>query len=196
VEVISVDPMYEHTPTKLEIFGRQDIHSAMHKLRNSPDRYPGYSEKASIIEQTRMRNLNRFLDDFKQGKDEKRYIHAMLPSLPFEDNSFDVSLCGFLLFVYAPVYAGGLMDNDMFDYDWHFNAVKELMRVTKDEIRIYPAFSFLPKDKQAGPYNAYAQQILETFTATKEAKCSFYQSKYSRVPNDFGLLIQKNKDRK
>ncbi|WP_028477989.1 methyltransferase domain-containing protein [Nocardia sp. CNY236] len=58
----------------------------------------------------------------------ERYIAGKLPDLPFADNSFDLVLSSTLLFCYA---------HD-FDYDFHVAAITELMRVTRDELRIYP----------------------------------------------------------
>ncbi|MER5891334.1 hypothetical protein ABT160_46710 [Streptomyces sp. NPDC001941] len=56
------------------------------------------------------------------------YVAAQLPELPFQDKAFDLTLSGFLLFVYA-----GLLDED-----FHVRAVRELLRVTRGEVRIHP----------------------------------------------------------
>lgn len=51
---------------------------------------------------------------------------ASLPSLPFKSGSFDLALCGHLLFAYSPLADGGLFEDDCFDLAWH-------------QVRIYPA---------------------------------------------------------
>ena len=43
------------------------------------------------------------------------------------------------MFSYAPVEEGGLMVGDGLDLDWHHAALIELCRVSRFEVRIYPA---------------------------------------------------------
>lgn len=67
-----------------------------------------------------------FLADY--SPDGERYVAAQLPELPFADGTFRLALSSHLLFCY-PEYL---------DYDQHLAGVLELMRVTSDELRIYP----------------------------------------------------------
>ncbi|BFH70408.1 hypothetical protein J27TS7_22420 [Paenibacillus dendritiformis] len=53
---------------------------------------------------------------------------AVLPELPFPDAAFDMTLSAHFLFMYA----------DRLDYDFHVRTIHELMRVTREEIRIFP----------------------------------------------------------
>ncbi|MBD2548792.1 hypothetical protein H6G65_04200 [Microcystis elabens FACHB-917] len=48
-------------------------------------------------------------------------------------------LCGHLLFSYASIADGGLSEQPDFDLDWHRLALAELLRVSRREVRIYPA---------------------------------------------------------
>lgn len=68
----------------------------------------------------------RFLEDYR--RDRTPYVRAALPVLPFPDRSFDVVFVSFFLFMYA----------DRFDADFHARSVKELLRVCRGEVRIYP----------------------------------------------------------
>ncbi|MCO1661065.1 methyltransferase domain-containing protein [Pseudonocardia humida] len=68
----------------------------------------------------------RFLDD-KAARPE-RYRAGSLPDLPFPDSGFDLVLCSHLLFTWA----------DPLDLQWHANAVDELLRVARGEVRLYP----------------------------------------------------------
>jgi hypothetical protein len=61
-----------------------------------------------------------------------------LPTLPFADESFELVLSGNFLFVYSDTSCGGIMENSPFDYEFHKNAITELVRVCKKEVRIYP----------------------------------------------------------
>jgi hypothetical protein len=69
----------------------------------------------------------------------QRYLEASLPYLPFHSKSFDLVVSGNLLFSYAPTHDGGLMEENGFDLDWHRQALDELCRVSRSEVRIYPA---------------------------------------------------------
>jgi ubiquinone/menaquinone biosynthesis C-methylase UbiE len=63
----------------------------------------------------------------------ERYEEASLPRLPFADNSFDLVLCSHFLFCYA----------DRFELPFHLEALTELIRVSKSQVRIYPLADYL-----------------------------------------------------
>jgi hypothetical protein len=75
----------------------------------------------------RMKSMLQFLSDFEQGLEEKRYVAAELPNLPFANNTFDLALCSHFLFLYS----GHL------DLEFHQKAIKEMLRVAS-EVRIFP----------------------------------------------------------
>jgi hypothetical protein len=68
-----------------------------------------------------------FIHDYLNDKG-KKYIAADLTSLPFEDNKFSLVLCSHLLFIY----------DHRLDYEFHLNSIKEMLRVTSKELKIYP----------------------------------------------------------
>jgi hypothetical protein len=70
----------------------------------------------------------RFLADYAAHFIHNRYVSGSLPRLPFFDGTFDLVLCAHLLFT----------SSTRFDFDWHVAAWRELVRVTADEVRIYP----------------------------------------------------------
>jgi SAM-dependent methyltransferase len=57
-----------------------------------------------------------------------RYVPGALPELPFAAGAFDLVLSSHFLFSYA----------DRFDNAFHRSAVRELMRVARTELRIFP----------------------------------------------------------
>jgi len=71
--------------------------------------------------------MERFLEDFKAGKAEGRYVDAELPTLPFDDETFDLAVCSHFLFLYS----------DQFSGDFHVAAIREMNRVAR-EVRIFP----------------------------------------------------------
>ncbi|WP_323703492.1 hypothetical protein [Mammaliicoccus sp. Dog046] len=48
--------------------------------------------------------------------------------MPYEDDRFDILLSAHFLFLYS----------DTFDYDFHIETIEEMLRVTKEELRIFP----------------------------------------------------------
>ncbi|OUW16225.1 MAG: hypothetical protein CBD18_07340 [Opitutales bacterium TMED158] len=89
-----------------------------------PKTYPSIDAAETVREVA----LDRFFDDYRKRYPSGKYVAAELPELPFEDGSFDVALCGHLLFLYS----------SQFDYAFFKAAIRELLRVARNEIRIHP----------------------------------------------------------
>ena len=90
--------------------------------------------------------MTRFLEDFSSRPE--RYQVGALPKLPSGDGEFDLVLVSYLLFAYE----------EQFTYEFHRDAVVELMRVTSTnggEARIYPTVTF-----EAEP-SAYVARLME-----------------------------------
>ncbi|HWC80288.1 MAG TPA: methyltransferase domain-containing protein [Pseudonocardiaceae bacterium] len=68
----------------------------------------------------------RFLHDLRLRPG--RYVAGALPELPFADRSFDLVLCSHLLFSWSNVL----------DEKWHLAALRELVRVTRGQVRVFP----------------------------------------------------------
>lgn len=62
------------------------------------------------------------------SRNSHRYVAGRLPALPFPDASFDLVLSSHLMFSYS----------DRLDQTFHLDAITELMRVTRSELRIFP----------------------------------------------------------
>jgi len=75
----------------------------------------------------RMAACREFIEDYKKYKG-KKYIKADLTQLPFSDNSFHLILCSHLLFIY----------DHRLSYRFHIDSIKEMLRVSSKEVRIYP----------------------------------------------------------
>jgi ubiquinone/menaquinone biosynthesis C-methylase UbiE len=48
-----------------------------------------------------MRALEKFLDDYDEGKRQGRYAAAEFPTIPFPDQSCDLAVCSHFLFLYT-----------------------------------------------------------------------------------------------
>ena len=124
-----VDPMYYRSPDALARLARADFSDMYKKIRESPERFS--SRTYATVEESesaRRDSLELFLDHYRKTYPNGCYVVAALPDLPFENDSFDISVCGHLFFIYA----------QLFDEAFHRKAVRELIRVTCNEIRIHP----------------------------------------------------------
>ncbi|CAM3219087.1 methyltransferase domain-containing protein [Prescottella defluvii] len=77
-------------------------------------------------QRTRQQAARQFAAHIRQYP--HHYVAGRLPSLPFADASFDLVLSSHLLFSYS----------DRLDHTFHVDAIGELMRVARDELRIFP----------------------------------------------------------
>lgn len=129
IDVVAVDPLFDKSIDQLRTRGTADIDHVSESYREKQDMlywevFPG----PEALEVQRRESLNLFCEDFVQGQEQGRYLASSLPKLPFGDREFDLVLSGHLLFLYSAYL----------DYDFHLNAIRELLRVSKDEVRIYP----------------------------------------------------------
>ena len=98
---------------------------------------------------------------FNSDYNKKRYFNYELPVLGFEDKSFDLLLSSHLLFVY----------DDRFSYEFHLNAIKEMLRVAK-RVQIFPLINFQnsneEKELNLSPYVYRIMEELEDYSVVIE----------------------------
>lgn len=75
------------------------------------------------------------------------YVAAALPTLPFSDGQFSLTMSGYLLFAYP-----GLLS-----FETHLAGIRELVRVTRGEVRIH---SLIDADFRPYPWMAALRQRL------------------------------------
>lgn len=128
---MAYDPLYALTNAQLR-HKQAEAHALM-------KRFGGTAEPADWLDQKHLAQQAAFEIFHSDREHPQRYLDAALPCLPFPDDHFDLACSGHLLFSYEPVEKGGLMANGGFDLKWHDSALLELCRVSKSEVRIYPA---------------------------------------------------------
>lgn len=127
VDVTAADIAYYHAQEDLLHKGLQDIEYAMERMEKARSHYIWeYFRDTKHLKEHRLSALNNCTDDMKESPE--RYIPVSLPSLPFKDEEFDILLSAHFLFMYA----------DRLDYQFHVKTLQEFLRVTKEEIRIFP----------------------------------------------------------
>ena len=127
--VTACDTLYQVPAEKLVEKGRVDIEHTFQKVDDVPHLYVWkyYKDRDEIIG-LRHQALETFAEDFPYGLREGRYVHADLPRLPFPDKTFSLVLASHFLFLYG----------DRLDCEFHQACLKELVRVSSGEVRIFP----------------------------------------------------------
>jgi hypothetical protein len=136
VDVIGVDPLYDQPLTELLDRGRRDVRHTIDRMRRKRDCLADLDLDA--YERSKLRALDTFGRDFTRGLALGRYVAASLPHLPFPDRHFHRTLSAHLLFTYSDPEQGGILPGSPFTPAWHLLAAGELMRVTLEELRLYP----------------------------------------------------------
>jgi hypothetical protein len=127
LDVTACDIAYYHSGQDLKNKGLKDIEHAMEHMQKAQNNYKwDYFNDIEGLRNHRLSALQDCANDM--GQSSERYIPVTLPSLPFKNNEFDILLSAHFLFMYA----------DRLDYQFHIETLNELLRVTKEEIRIFP----------------------------------------------------------
>jgi hypothetical protein len=126
--VTSCDPLYAFSNSEIE----QRVYACKSDMiAQVRSQFDGFCwtdfRDPDHLGECRLAAMRSFLDDFDLGREQGRYIVASLPTLPFENNQFDLALVSHLLFLYS----------EQLDYEFHRAAVGELLRVGM-EVRIFP----------------------------------------------------------
>jgi ubiquinone/menaquinone biosynthesis C-methylase UbiE len=133
-DVTAADRIYDISADELAPRCKTDLDHIVDSVRDlNVYRWDNFYGTPERLRGLRERAYKTFLQDYRQQPE--RYVRVELPRLPFCDREFDLTLLSYLLFVYE----------DQFNYEFHKEAIRELMRVTRGEARIYPTVSFEAK---------------------------------------------------
>lgn len=130
ISAVGVDPLFYRSPAAVRSLALADFKLMFERVRGAPpDRFVQRTyESIEDAEASRLAGLERFLADYATGKALGRYQEGALPYLNFEDASFDIVVCGHLLFIYSATL----------DLEFHRSAIQEMCRVSREEVRIHP----------------------------------------------------------
>ncbi|MTV50834.1 SAM-dependent methyltransferase [Heliobacillus mobilis] len=127
LDVTAADIAYYYDCEQLLEKGSQDLELAMKSMEKVKDNYLwDYFKSISELKKQRTMAYSECIRDMEQSPN--RYVPAVLPNLPFGDKLFDITLSAHFLFMYA----------DRLDYKFHLQTIQELIRITKQEVRIFP----------------------------------------------------------
>lgn len=127
LDITACDIAYDHSIDDLERKGLQDTEHAMETMERAKDIFLwDFYENVQGLGKHRHQALHDCVKNMREEPD--RYIAAALPVLPFEDKQYDLVLSAHFLFMYG----------DRLDYLFHREAIRELLRVTSGELRVFP----------------------------------------------------------
>ena len=127
VDAIAVDPAYEQPAERLAPLLLEEVDRGNRYVIEHPELYVWtFFRDPAHHRSLRREGAARFAEH--HAHHPERYVAARLPDLPFDDDTFDLVLSSYLLFTYA----------DRLDPDFHLQALLEMARVARGEVRAYP----------------------------------------------------------
>ena len=134
LNVTALDLIYELSLEQIEARCQPDLEQVLKAIGGLQTYRWDFYKSPAELRRYRERAYRTFLADYRAHRGT-RYQSGKLPRLPFGDGQFDLTLVSYLLFVYE----------DQLDYAFHLESIREIMRVTKGEARVYPLVSFEAK---------------------------------------------------
>jgi len=128
LNVKSCDRIYGFSADELEDKCVNDLGVMLKTLPPVRDNYRwDFYKDEGGLRAFREKAYRGFIEDYKKNR-ANRYIKSGLPYTVFTDKEFDITLVSHFLFLY----------DEHRDYNFHLDSIAELIRITKEEIRIFP----------------------------------------------------------
>ncbi len=166
INVTSFDPVYSLPPAKIRERSEPDLESVYKAIGSVPTYRWDFYKNPEYMRALRKRASTIFLSDYKAHSE--RYVAGELPRLSFADGEFDLTLVSYFLFAYQ----------DRLGYEFHRESILEIMRVTRDEARIYPTVTFEAQPSEYIP-------MLRSDPALKHFA-------FTEIKTDFEFLVNSN----
>jgi hypothetical protein len=166
INVTSFDPIYALPPEKIWERSEPDLESVYRAIGSVPTYRWGFYKNPEYMRQLRERASTIFLSDYTTHPE--RYIAGELPRLSFADGKFDLALVSYFLFAYQ----------DRLSYEFHRDSILEIMRVTRDEARIYPTVTF------EGEPSEYVPML--------QSDLALRYFEFAEIKTDFEFLVNSN----
>lgn len=188
LDVVGCDPVYaDQSAEKLYERAKADISFCLAQARVRMDQFPTFTDEIfAQFSQAKLDAMEKFYQDFKVRP--QAYHVGGLPHLPFADASFDWVLSAHFLLAYSSIETGGILPDSPFDLGFHHQAIAELLRVTRSQVRLYPIYT----NNHPRQRHAYVNPIVEALTQTGHT-VEFIPSIYNQGSpvENFTLVIHK-----
>lgn len=127
--IVSIDPLYAWTVDEIanQINATFDTVIEQTTHNQSEFNWGPLIPDVAALGAMRRSAMDRFLADYSAGHRSGRYVTGSLPTLPFDDQAFELAVCSHLLFLYS----------GQFDLPFHLASLRELCRVA-EEVRVFP----------------------------------------------------------
>lgn len=174
-DIVAVDLLYGKNPDFLENRCKEHLEALVTALEDMENQFSwSFFNNLDELKSHRMESCEEFIKDFNLNKG-KNYLSADLRELPFLNNSFEIVLCSHLLFIY----------DHRLDWNFHQKAVEEMMRVSSEEVRIYP----LVKNK--GKKSIFVSKIIQNLPETVETEIVEVDYQFRRGGNEMLRILKK-----
>lgn len=142
--VTASDRIYCFSAEEIEEKCANDLEDTLKKLSEVKDLYKWtFFNGIEDLKIHREKAYKRFIEDYKQTA-SKRYVNTVYPRSEFKDKEFTIALVSHFLFMY----------DEFLDYEFHKQVIKEIIRVTSKEIRIFPIVNL------KGEKSLFAEEII------------------------------------
>jgi hypothetical protein len=167
IDVTAFDQIYNRTAEEIQSQCEPDLDFVTAEIGKVKAYKWDFYQSPEGMRKFRERAYKKFLQHFRECPD--RYVSGKLPELPFANQLFRLTLVSYLLFVYE----------DQLDYDFHKRSLLEILRVTRDEVRLYPLVNF----------RAEPSKFLERVKSDP----LFAEFAFAEVTTDFEFLANSNR---
>lgn len=145
-DATAVDPLYGPPADRLDPGLDEAVERNIEQLREKRDLFVwDYYGDVDTRERYLRAAYERFLADYAHHPE--RYVEGALPELPLETDTVDLVVVTNLLFLY----------DDRLDGEFHVAALRELARVAREEVRVFPLESL---ERVRSPYVERAADAL------------------------------------
>jgi len=163
--IVSVDPIYAFEASQIRGRIHETYGAVMAQMdKNHSDYLWTAISSVEELGHIRMSAMETFLSDYDRGKIEGRYIAGELPSLRFENLSFDIALSSHFLFLYSAHLSA----------EFHVQALTEMLRVAP-EARLFPLLTL------DGAKSPYLDSVIDTLEGHG------FEVEVRRVPYEFQI---------
>lgn len=152
-DVKAVDTLYDKSPRILYQMCAEHLKILKGALEKKGSYIWKFYKDPDEMFRARLKACKIFMSDYRMGRGE-RYIMADVRRLPFPNDSFHLVLCSHLLYIY----------DHRLDWKFHLDSIKEMLRVSKGEVRIYPLV------KEDGRKSIYLKQTLKNLAGEVDAR--------------------------